>query len=65
MAEVLVEIIAGIFSLILIITLAFYLYPKMKQEYKQNGWGWKRYYEVCGDDNRLSYRKWLGRILKK
>jgi hypothetical protein len=47
------------------LVLYFYLYPRMKQEYRQCGWSWKRYYDVCGDDNRLSYCKWLERIQKK
>ena len=65
MAELTVEILAGLFTLILFLIIAFYLYPRMKQEYKTRGWSWKRYYDVCGDDNRLSYRQLFLRILKK
>ena len=65
MAELLIEILAGLFALILFLVLYFYLYPRMKQEYPQRGWGWKRYYDVCGDDDRLSYGELLLQILKK
>ena len=65
MAELLIEILAGLFTLILFLIIAFYLFPRMKQEYQQRGWSWKHYYDVCGDDNRLSYSKWLERIQKR
>ena len=65
MAELLIEILAGIFTLILFLIIAFYLYPRMKQKYQQRGWGWKRYYDVCGDDNRLSYREIYELIILK
>jgi len=65
MAELIVEILAGICSLIVFLVLYFYLFPRMKQEYQQRGWGWKRYYDVCGDDNRQSYHKRLLQILEK
>lgn len=39
------------------------LYPKMKQEYKARGWSWKHYYDVCGYDNRQSYRELFLQIL--
>ena len=65
MAELLIEILAGLFTLILFLIIAFYLFPRMKQEYKTRGWSWKHYYEVCGDDNRQSYRELFLQILKK
>ena len=65
MAELTVEILAGLFALILFLIVAFYLYPHMKQEYKTRGWSWKHYYDVCGDDNRQSYRQLFLKILKK
>ncbi len=65
MAELTVEILAGIFTLTLFLIFAFYLYPRMKQEYKTNGWTWKHYYDVCGDDNRQPYHKRFLQILKK
>ena len=65
MAELIIELLAGIFTLIIFLVLYFYLYPHMKQEYQQRGWSWKHYYDVCGDDDRQSYRKWFTRILKK
>lgn len=51
--------------LIISIILYYYLYPRMKQEYQQRGWSWKHYYDVCGDDGRLSYYKWLVRIHRR
>ena len=57
MAELFIEILAGIFTLFLFLIIAFYLYLRMKQEYQQRGWSWKRYYRVRGDDDRLSYYK--------
>ena len=65
MAELLIEIYAGIFALFLFLVLYFYLFPRMKQEYQQRGWSWKHYYDVCGDDNRQSYRVLFLQILKK
>ena len=53
MAELLIEILAGIFTLILFLVLYFYLFPHMKQEYKKNGWSWKHYHDICGDDGRV------------
>ena len=50
MAELTVEILAGIFTLILFLIIAFYLFPRMKQEYQTRGWSWKHYYQVCGDN---------------
>jgi hypothetical protein len=47
------------------LVLYFYLYPRMKKEYQQRGLSWKRYYDVCGDDNRQSYRELFLQILKK
>ncbi len=63
--KLLIEILAGIFTLIIFLVLYFYLYPRMKQEYRQRGWSWKRYYDVCGDDNRQSFRQRFLQILKK
>ena len=65
MAELLIEILAGLFALILFLIIAFYLYPRMKQEYQQRGWSWRHYYDVCGDDNRKSYRELFLKILQK
>ena len=65
MAELFIEILAGIFTRILLLIIAFYLYPSMKQEYQQRGWSWKHYYDVCGDDNRQSYRELFLKILQK
>jgi len=65
MAESLIEILAGLCTLILFLVLYFYLYPRMKKEYRQRGWSWKHYYDVCGDDGRQSYHKRLLQILKK
>ena len=65
MTELLIEILAAIFTLILFFIIAFYLYPRMKQEYQQRGWSWKHYYDVCGDANRQSYRQRFLRIIKK
>ena len=65
MAELLIELLAGLFTLILFLTIAFYLFPRMKKEYQTRGWSWKHYYDVCGDDNRQSYRECLIGFLKK
>ncbi len=65
MAELLIEILAGIFALIVFLVLYFYLYPRMKQEYQQRDWSWKHYYDVCGDDDRQSYRELFLKILQK
>ena len=65
MAELLIEILAAIFTLILFLIIAFYVYPHMKQEYQQRGLSWKHYYDVCGDDNRQSYRQLFLHFLKK
>ena len=65
MAELFIEILAGIFTLFLFLIIAFYLYPRMKQEYQQRGWSWRHYYDVCGDDNRKSYRELFLKILQK
>ena len=65
MAEPLIELLAAIFTLVLFLIIAFYLYPRMKKEYKTHGWTWKRYYDVCGDDNRQTYRELFLNFLKK
>ena len=65
MVELLIELLATIFTLILFLIIAFYLFPRMKQEYQQRGWSWKHYYDVCGDDNRQSYHELFLHILKK
>jgi len=59
------KIFAGPFPLIIFLVLYFYLFPRMKQEYKTRGWSWKHYYDVCGDNNRLSYSQLFLQILKK
>jgi len=63
MLGVIVEIFAGLFSLLIFLFLLFYLYPAMKKEWKKNGRDWRYYYIVCGDDNRQSYRQLFSKLL--
>ena len=63
MIEVIVEILAGLFSLILFLLLLFYLYPGMKKEWTKKGRDWQYYYIVCGDDNRQSHRQLFSQLL--
>ena len=55
MSWFIVEMLAGLFSLILFLLLLFHIYPAMKKEWKEKGRDWRYYYTVCGDDNRQSY----------
>ncbi len=63
MIGVLVEIFAGLFSLVLFLLFLFYLYPAMKKEWGESGRDWRYYYTVCGDDNRQSYRQLFSSLL--
>ena len=63
MIGVIVEIFAGLFSLVIFFLLLFYMYPAMKREWKENGRDWRYYYIVCGDDHRQSYRQLFSSLL--
>ncbi len=58
-----IDILGGLFSLIIFLLLLFYMYPAMKKEWKENGRDWRYYYIVCGDDNRQSYRQLFSQLL--
>jgi len=55
MPELIVDILAGLLSLAMLLLWYFYLFPRMKQEYKTRGWSRKHHYKVCDDDDRVSY----------
>ncbi|MCK5459295.1 MAG: hypothetical protein KAI20_05340 [Thermoplasmatales archaeon] len=58
-----IEILGGLFSLVIFLLLLFYLYPAMKKEWKENGRDWRYYYIVCGDGNRQSYKQLFSQLL--
>ena len=57
MADIIVEILSGLFSLIFFLLLLFFMYPEMKREWFKKGRDYRYYYRVCGDDNKQSYCK--------
>ena len=69
MSLFIVEIVAGLFSLVILLLFRFYLYPAIKKEWKEKDRDWQYYYNVCGDDNRQTYmdlfRSVLTVVMKK
>lgn len=56
-----IELLATIGVIVLSLTWYFYVYPRMKQEYKEKGWTWKRIYDI-EVNNRRTYRELAGII---
>jgi len=61
MPEPPIELLAITGVIVLSLIWYFYVYPRMKKEYKRNGWTWKRIYDI-EVDNRRSYRELAGII---
>lgn len=63
MSGLMIEILAGLFSLIIFLLLLFYMYPAMKREWTKEGRDWRYYYIVCGDDHGQSHRQLFSQLL--
>ena len=63
MSLITVEILSGLFALIIFLLLLFYIYPEMKREWTKKGRDFRYYYIVCGDNNKTSYRKFFYLLL--